>query len=311
MVDRKNQIWGRIILNEAVIEVKGLKKSYKGTPAVKGVDFTVARGEVFGLLGPNGAGKTTTLECIEGVRLPDAGHIRVACRDPRSGGRAFRRVLGVQLQSSGLPDSIKVSEALKLVCAYQGVAPRGDLVEEFGLGPMLKKTYHNLSTGQKRRLLLALSLVSSPQAVVLDEPTAGLDVEGRASLHAAVKKLRASGVTVLLATHDMAEAEELCDRIAILIRGSIAVTGTPEQITAAAGTRTNIMIRTASGCLSETGPRDGEDGYRRYVTDDAAGFLLPLLKKITDSGDRVCDLRVERPSLEERFLEIVKGGAAE
>jgi ABC-2 type transport system ATP-binding protein len=293
--------------DQIVLNVDGLIKRYGETEAVRGISFSVRGGEIYGLLGPNGAGKTTTLECIEGLRTQTAGQITVAGFDPKRGGRNFRRALGVQLQSSALPEAIRVGEALALICSYQGTRFRADLAESFGLGGLLKKQYRTLSTGQKRRLNLALVLVSSPTFVILDEPTAGLDVEGRASLHKVIRQLKESGVSVLLATHDMAEAEELCDRIAIVIKGKIATEGTPANITSAAGTRSNIAIRTANGCLTQKGEQSGDD-YIRYVTDDTADFLTKLLQKVKDAGDTICDLRVERPTLEECFLEIVKGG---
>lgn len=295
-----------------LIEVSGLKKCYGNTTAVNDISFGVQQGEIFGLLGPNGAGKTTTLECIEGIRRPQAGSIRVAGFDPQNGGMAFRRALGVQLQTSALPEAMRVDEALSLVSAYQGVKIRQEIIAGLGLSELLKKQYHALSTGQKRRVNLALAIIGSPKAVILDEPTAGLDVEGRASLHAIIRDLKKDGVTVLLATHDMAEAEELCDRIAIFVKGKVAVTGTPDQITAAAGTNTNISIRTAKGSLlkEKTGHIE-KDGYIHFTTTQAADFLMELLQKVKVSGDTVYDLRVERPSLEERFLDIIKGGKAE
>ena len=300
--------------DKIVLRVTELAKRYGQTEAVRGIDFSVRAGEIYGLLGPNGAGKTTTLECIAGLRRQTEGVISVAGVDPQRGGREFRHKLGVQLQSSALPESICVGEAIRLICAYQGVNERTDLVELFGLAQLVKKQYRMLSTGQKRRLNLALALVSKPALVILDEPTAGLDVEGRVRLHEVIRQLKDRGVGVLLATHDMAEAEQLCDRIAILLNGKIAAEGTPAEITSAAGTRTNIAIRTANGCLLETGEQITENGdeqnsgYVRYCTDHTAEFLMTLLQRVKDAGDIICDLRVERPSLEECFLEIVKGG---
>jgi len=301
-------------MNDSVVSVKGLVKRYGSYTAVKGIDFEVARGRVFGLLGPNGAGKTTTLECLEGLRKADEGSMSIAGCDPQLNKRGLRRKLGVQLQSSSLPGSMKIFEAIELICAWQGVTPRQDLIEKFNVGDLLKKQYSQLSTGQKRRLHLVLALVNNPEVLVLDEPTAGLDVQNRAQLHEEIRSIKKQGITVLLATHDMAEAEELCDNIAILINGKIAVYGTPEQVTSAGNSDTRIRLRTSKGLLLPGHDIDGalfvnfKDGYLEWKSCDAAASVTEILKQVKVSGDRVEDLRVERPSLEERFLELVQGG---
>jgi ABC-2 type transport system ATP-binding protein len=300
---------------ETMVSVRGLVKRYGAHTAVDSIDFEVYRGEVFGLLGPNGAGKTTTLECLEGLRQFDAGFVSVAGCDPRRDEKRLRKVLGVQLQSSSLPEAMLVSEAMDLICAWHGIPARKDLLVRFGLEEMLRTQYVKLSTGLKRRLHLSLALATDPEVVVLDEPTAGLDVQGRAQLHEAIRELKANGVTLLLATHDMAEAQSLCDRIAIIIRGRLVALGTPEQITAAGDADTRITLRTRSGSLlpgvSHSPARfvrtNGEYGV--WQAKDVVGALTILLGLIQANGDEVEDLRVERPSLEERFLEIIEGGA--
>lgn len=300
--------------NEAAITVLGLVKRYSDVEAVSGINFEVRKGEIFGILGPNGAGKTTTLECLEGMRKPDGGRILVAGCNPLIDGRQLRQRLGVQLQSSSLPDPIRADEAMSLVCAWHGLPPRYDLLTRFGLEGSLNKQYHALSTGQKRRLHLALALAHDPEIVVLDEPTAGLDVQGRAELHDAVRALKSDRVTILLATHDMAEAETLCDHLAILIQGRIAVTGTPAQVTSAGSAETRITIRTTYGRLlpgSDIGDArfvNSSEGYGIWICTDVTASVMEILKKVQISGDTVEDLRVERPSLEERFLQLVKGG---
>lgn len=216
-------------MENQILKVENLRKKYGHMVAVDDISFEVKAGEVFGLLGPNGAGKTTTLECIEGLRRPNSGTISVAGLDPLRDGKELRRVLGVQLQTSALPENMLVGEAVSLVSAWLGMDYRQDLVERFGLESFIKKEYGTLSTGQKRRVQLALSLVGNPKILILDEPTAGVDVQGRAELHKAIRELREMGVTILLATHDMAEAESLCDRLAILLRGKIVTLGTPER----------------------------------------------------------------------------------
>lgn len=299
---------------ETVVSVSNLVKRYGSFTAVNGLSFDVKRGEIFGLLGPNGAGKTTTLECLEGIRTANAGTMSVAGCDPNKQSQMLRKKLGVQLQSSSLPDSIKPMEAMELICSWHGLDGRPDLLERFDLGKISAKQYRELSTGQKRRLHLALAMASKPEVIILDEPTAGLDVQGRAQLHDAIRQLKNESITLLLATHDMAEAESLCDRIAIIIRGQIAIVGTPEQVTAAGNSETKITLRTKKQSLSP-GHDIGQarfykesEGFGIWLCRDAAAAVTDLLKAVKDNGDMVDDLRVERPSLEERFLEIVEGG---
>ncbi len=301
-------------MNKAAVSINGLIKQYGSFTAVDGIDLEVRYGEVFGLLGANGAGKTTTFECLEGLRAVNSGKLRIAGCDPQTEMRALRKKLGVQLQSSSLPDSIRVSEAISLVCAWQGVPVPDDLIKKFELKELLKKEYRQLSTGQKRRVHLVLALCNRPEVLVLDEPTAGLDVQSRAQLHDEIRAIKAQGVTVLLATHDMAEAEALCDRIAILVRGKIVVCGTPEQITVAGGQDTRVRLRTARGSLLPGGDVGtavfvGEkDNYLEWSCRAAADAVIEILGRVRDAEDTVEDLRVERPSLEERFLELAKEG---
>lgn len=299
---------------EIVVSVDGLIKRYGNVTVLDRISFQVEKGEVFGLLGPNGAGKTTTLECLEGLRKPDGGNLWVDGCNPQSDTGLLREKIGVQLQSSSLPEGIRPGEAMALICAWHGRSPRYDLLQRFGIDPKSKKQYREMSTGQKRRLHLALALASDPTVVVLDEPTAGLDVQGRAQLHEAVRELKASGVTILLATHDMAEAESLCDRIAIIIRGRIAVIGTPAQITSAGNAETRITLRTKRNVLlpgrdigSAHFLQQRED-YGIWLCHDTATAVMELLQEVQRLGDTVEDLRVERPSLEERFLELIEGG---
>ena len=301
-------------MSNATVTVNGLVKRYGSFTAVNNVSFEVGRGEVFGLLGPNGAGKTSTLECIEGMRRFDGGSITVGGCDVAAGGKELRRKLGVQLQASSLPDCMKAAEAMSLICGWHGLKPRLDLIERFGLDPKMKQTYHQMSTGQKRRLNLALAMATNPDVVVLDEPTAGLDVQGRSQLHQAIREVKSQGVTLLLATHDMAEAETLCDRLAILVRGSIVTAGTPAEVTAASLSETRITLRTKLGTLlpghdiGEARLVSAAEGYCTWFCHEVADSVMRILQLVKDSGDTVEDLRVERPSLEERFLELVEGG---
>jgi ABC-2 type transport system ATP-binding protein len=301
-------------MGNAVVSVEGLVKRYGSFAAVDGISFDVKRGEVFGLLGPNGAGKTSALECIEGMRRIDGGRVTVAGCDVKTSGKELRSKLGVQLQASSLPDTVRATEAMELICAWHGLKLRLDLIERFGLDPAMKQTYAQMSTGQKRRLNLALAMAANPEAVILDEPTAGLDVQGRAQLHKAIREVKAQGVTLLLATHDMAEAETLCDRVAIMVRGRIVTLGTPAEVTAASLAETRITLLTRKGSLlpgrdfGDARFKGAAEGYCTWLCRDVADAVMLLLQAVKDAGDTVEDLRVERPSLEERFLELMEGG---
>ena len=300
-------------MSESAVKINGLVKRYGTFTAVNQICLDVRKGEVFGLLGPNGAGKTTTLECLEGIRKIDSGSLRIAGCDPQRDGRTLRKKLGVQLQSSSLPDNIRADEALQLVYAFGGGAARQDLIKKFEMESLLKKQYKELSTGQKRRLHLVLALINNPEVLILDEPTAGLDVQSRAKLHDEIRKIQSQGVTILLATHDMAEAEALCDRIAIMIRGRIAVCGTPDEVTAAGSGETRIRLRTSKNLLRPGTDVGGasfvkeKDGYYEWNCQDVAASVYAVLRRVQEIQDTVEDLRVERPSLEERFLELVEG----
>ncbi|MGB2956413.1 MAG: ABC transporter ATP-binding protein, partial [Anaerolineales bacterium] len=218
-------------MNTSVIEVKDFRKTYGDFVAVDGITFNVNKGEIFGLLGPNGAGKTSTLESLEGLRAPSSGSVRVAGIDPTKESRKLRNLIGVQLQSAGLPESITPDEAMKLFTSYHGVDPRFDLLDRLGLSEKRKAQFFELSTGQQRRLALALAVAHDPQLLFLDEPTAGLDVGTRVELHDLIRELQTAGTTIIMATHDMAEAEEMSDRVAILLNQKLATIGTPLEIT--------------------------------------------------------------------------------
>jgi ABC-2 type transport system ATP-binding protein len=305
-----------LTMSQVVIEVDRFRKTYGDYVAVDDISFDIQQGEIFGLLGPNGAGKTSTLECLEGLRRPDGGSLRVAGIDPSSQFRRLRNVIGVQLQSAGLPESISVDEAMGFFCAYHGVAPRYDLLERLGLSEKRDAQFHLLSTGQQRRLALALAVAHNPRALFLDEPTAGLDVATRVELHAMVRELREAGTTVVLATHDMAEAEQLADRVAILLRGKIVSTGTPLEITATGAGLTKISVRTVAGSLSPAvafpavSRQTALDDYVIYFSTDIGPTVAAIISHIAARDDSLVDLRVERPSLEDRFIEITTVGDA-
>ena len=214
-----------------VIEVERLRKQYGANVAVDDVSFTVAEGEIFGLLGRNGAGKSTTVDCLAGLRAPDRGRIRVAGLDPRRDHRELRHLLGVQLQESALPGKLTVAEAMRLYASfYRNPADIAGLLDMLDLTEKRNTRYRKLSGGQKQRLSIALALIGRPRIAILDELTTGLDPVARRDTWAFVEDIRNQGVTIMLVTHFMTEAERLCDRVAILDHGRLAAIGTPAQL---------------------------------------------------------------------------------
>jgi ABC-2 type transport system ATP-binding protein len=301
-------------MSDSIVSVKKFRKRYGDAVAVKDISFDVHRGEIFELLGPNGAGKTSTLESLEGLRRPDGGSLTIDGLDPTHQQRRLRNTIGVQLQSFALPPSMTVDEAMRFFGSYHGVAVRHDLVGRLGLSERRRAQYGQLSTGLQRRLALSVAIAHEPAVLFLDEPTAGLDVQSRAELHAIVKELRGSGTTVILATHDMAEAEKLADRAAILLKGEIAALGSPRQLTAAGSRKTRISVATENDSLHLGGEelpdasfQGWSDGYAMYSSSDPGRTVSAILALRESTEDPLVDLRVERPSLEERFLEITGG----
>ncbi len=303
-------------MGKVIVSVRDFSKRYGETRAVKGISFDVIQGEIFALLGPNGSGKTSTLESLEGLRRPDGGTLSIAGIDPSRQARKLRGIIGVQLQTSALPAAMTVDEAMRFFSSYHGVPVRNDLVERLGLGEKRQTQYVNLSVGQQKRLALIIAIAHGPQVLFLDEPTASLDVQSRADLHALIGDLRQKGTTVILATHDMAEAQKLADRAAILLRGEIAVTGSPRQLTATGNRMTRITVCTENGCLLDRAielpgavTRGCENGYAFFVSEQPGTAVGAILDLIERAGDTLCDLRVERPTLEERFLEITSANS--
>ncbi len=303
-------------MSETVIQVNHFRKQYGSVIAVEDISFEVNQGEIFGLLGPNGAGKTSTLECLEGLRQPDGGSLRILGIDPVRQPARLKNLIGVQLQSSGLPGSMTPHEAIQFFCAYHGVAPRYDLLERLGLQEKQNTQFSGLSTGQQRRLALALAMAHRPPVIFLDEPTAGLDVPSRIELHSLMSELQAEGTTIILATHDMAEAEKMAHRVAILLRGKIAAAGTPAQLTATGQRLTKISVSSEASCLSVNGTgfpavnqRVVKDDYSIFYSTNPGQTVSAILSYLENHHDPLVDLRVERPSLEERFLEITSSVA--
>jgi len=245
------------------------------------------------------------------LRLPDGGSLRILGVDPTRQPKQLRNLIGVQLQSSGLPGMMTPEEAIYFFCSYHQAAPRLDLLDRLGLAEKKKTPFQDLSIGQQRRLALALAIAHNPPVIFLDEPTAGLDVPSRIELHELMRELQAQGTTILLATHDMAEAEKLSNRVAILLKGKIAALGTPNQITAAGQGLTKVTVLSEAkslcdGCDGFPGvtQRQVKDDYVLYFTNNPGQTVTSLIAYLDTHADKLVDLRVERPSLEERFLEI-------
>ncbi|MEU1320848.1 ABC transporter ATP-binding protein [Streptomyces tibetensis] len=299
-----------------VIEVTELRKSYAGRHAVDGVSFAVEEGEIFGILGPNGAGKTTTVECVEGLRVPDSGRVRVAGLDPVTEHGATRRVLGAQLQESELQAKLTVREALELYSAfYPSPLDWRPLAERLGLTAKLDTRFAKLSGGQKQRLFIALALVGNPRAVVLDELTTGLDPRARRDTWELIEDIRANGVTVLLVTHFMEEAQRLCDRIAVIDKGRVAALDTPAGLIRRSAGATVISFTPSAplderelGALPALASVQHKDG--RVIlsgTDETVNAVITLLARTRVTAHQ---LRVTDATLDDAFLDLTKEAAA-
>jgi ABC-2 type transport system ATP-binding protein len=278
----------------SAIEVHGLRKSYGALEAVRGVDFEIREGEVFGLLGPNGAGKTTTVEILEGYRTRDAGEVRVLGHDPERPGREFRQRIGVVLQQSELWQSLTVREAHKVFAGYYA-RPRNvdEVIALVGLDDKRDARIKTLSGGQKRRLDLGVALVGDPDLVFLDEPTTGFDPAARRAAWEMIRSLRSLGKTVLLTTHYLDEAEQLADRVAVMRDGQIIRIGTPRELTTA---ELEVEVRYR---------RDGKEIVVR--TKDPTRLLHELTTEALGRGEELDRLEVRRPTLEEVYLSLLDG----
>jgi ABC-2 type transport system ATP-binding protein len=296
-----------------VVSVVGLRKSYGSACAVDGVSFEVESGEVFGIVGPNGAGKTTMVECLEGLRSPDGGVVRVLGLDPQQEGDALRERIGAQLQQSALPARLRVGEAMALFASfYPHPLPARGLLDELGLGDRVRVAWGDLSGGQRQRLAIALALVGDPDLVFFDELTSGLDPQARRATWDLVCGVRDRGKTIVLTTHFMEEAERLCDRVMIIDHGLVVALDTPADLVRSLGAEQRVTFTCAGA---------GDDVL-------AALRALPMVARVERSGDRVVvhgesdrslpsilgildgaglafhDLRTEQPSLEDVFLAL-------
>ncbi|WP_069812461.1 ABC transporter ATP-binding protein [Streptomyces sp. TP-A0874] len=298
-----------------VIEVRGLAMAYGGKRVVDDVSFAVREGEIFGVLGPNGAGKTTTVECVEGLRVPDAGSVRVLGLDPVADHRAVTHVLGAQLQESELQAKLTVREALELYASfYPAPADWRSLVERLSLEEKLGTRFAKLSGGQKQRLFIALALIGNPRVVVLDELTTGLDPRARRDTWQLIEEVRAGGVTVLLVTHFMEEAQRLCDRVAVFDKGRVAALDTPAGLISHATSSTvisftpsepidegELVALPAAGSVTRKGGRITLEG-----TDETVNALITLLARRHITAHQ---LRVSDATLDDAFLDLTGASA--
>ncbi|MBN2238976.1 MAG: ABC transporter ATP-binding protein [Dehalococcoidales bacterium] len=294
---------------EPVISVENLRKTYGRTVAVDDVSFEVAEGEIFGLLGPNGAGKTTSVECLQGLRTPDSGKMRILGLDPVSEITALRRQIGSQLQEAALPDRIKVWEALDLFASLTpGSVDWRELMKQWGLEEKYKTSFSNLSGGQRQRLFVALALVNRPKVVFLDEMTTGLDPAARHTAWDLVRAIRDQGTTVLLVTHFMEEAEQLCDRLAIVDGGRVVATDTPQGLITTWASSIKVIFSTEAEDISwlEGIPQvSGITRHGRRVEAEGTGpVLAAVAAELVNHGIMPVDLRAEQPTLEDVFLRI-------
>src|SRR6266852_5133517 len=296
----------------SILQVENLVKRYGDVEAVRGVSFNVEEGEVFGLLGPNGAGKTTTVEILEGLRDPDGGRVSVCGLDPQRESAALKHEIGAALQSTSLPDKIRVMEALRLFASFykRGRKPE-ELLKRFGLEEKRNTFYSQLSGGQKQRLALAMALVNDPKVVFLDEPTAGLDPQVRREIYDVIEELRRDNKTILLTTHYIEEAERLCDRVAIVDHGKVIVQGTPRELKQSSADKTRIEVRLAREESEERlksleGVSDCRSLNGLYVLHclRPPQAIVSLVKYLEAQNNELVGLEIATPSLEDVFIEL-------
>lgn len=282
-----------------MISVQNLIKSYNGVDNVlKGISFDIKENEIVGILGVNGAGKTTTLECIEGIRSYGSGNINT------------KGSIGVQLQSSSLPGNIKVKEAITLFKKWRKSSKStNDYLSLYELDSIKDKQYIELSTGQKRKLHLTLVCIGDPDIIILDEPTAGLDVESRAMLHENIRMMKGSGKTLLLASHDMAEVEQLCDRIIVIVDGNVKFLGTVDEFKMNKSKEKIIRVRFENPeieFIEGSSHEYTDNGYIQFRAVDVNKALVDILKEAGDNT--IEDISIEGLTLEQAFLQLIREG---
>lgn len=295
-----------------MVQADRLQKRYGAVEALRGMSLEIKKGEVFGLLGPNGAGKTTTIEILEGLRRADSGSVRVCGFDPAREATGLKQRIGGQLQSTILPDKIRVEEALRLYASfYERPASVVELIERFGLQDKRRAYFEKLSGGQKQRLALALTLVNDPELVLLDEPTVGLDAMVRREIYDLIEQLRADGRTVLLTTHYIEEAERLCDRVAIVNGGQVVALGTPKELVQNSGRGVRMEARTSKLISMEKfrtldGVAECCEQGGAYVmgAQVVAKAVVSLVRLLEAERAELLDLHITRPSLEDVFVQM-------
>jgi len=293
------------------VSIDHLAKSYGDVRAVDGVSFEVRSGEIFGMVGPNGAGKTTTIECLEGLRRPDGGKIRVLGLDPQRQGYELRERIGVQLQEGSLPDRLRVAEAMEIFASfYRKPVDWRPLLDQIGLVDKSKAAFGKLSGGQKQRLLIALALVNDPELVFLDELTTGLDPQARRAMWDMVKGIRDRGKTVFLTTHYMEEAEHLCDRVAIIDHGKIVALDSPQNLIASLNAENRVVFSVKEKVDEAVfrkipGVTRVEQSQDRVIIYGKGDGLLVRIVMALDTG-RIGfrDLRTEQPNLDDVFISL-------
>jgi ABC-2 type transport system ATP-binding protein len=299
-------------MTNPILQVENLVKRYGEVEAVRGVSFAVEEGEVFGLLGPNGAGKTSTIEILEGLRNADGGRVTVCGFDPQVNPNELKHEIGATLQSTSLPDKLRVLEALRLFASfYKRRRSPEELLKRFGLEEKRSAFYSQLSGGQKQRLALAMALVNDPRVLFLDEPTAGLDPQVRREIYDIVEELRREKKTILLTTHYIEEAERLCDRVAIIDHGLLIAIGSPRELKARSGGATRIEVRLSKPESSDTlknldGITDAREVAGTYVfhSHRPPQAIVSLVKHLEAHGNELVSLEIATPSLEDVFIEL-------
>jgi ABC-2 type transport system ATP-binding protein len=299
-------------MGQPVLQVENLVKRYGDVEAVRGVSFAVEEGEVFGLLGPNGAGKTSTVEILEGLRDPDGGTLSVCGLNPQTQSQELKHEIGAALQSTSLPDKIRVMEALRLFASfYKRRRNPEELLKRFGLEEKRNTFYHQLSGGQKQRLALATALVNDPKVLFFDEPTAGLDPQVRREIYDIIEELRRDKKTILITTHYIEEAERLCDRVAIVDHGKVISLGTPRELKTRSANTTRIEVRLSKPVV------DGElktlegvvdarvlDGSYVLHSQRPPRTIVDLVKRLEAENNELVSLEIASPSLEDVFIEL-------
>jgi ABC-2 type transport system ATP-binding protein len=299
-------------MTKPILSVENLVKRYGEVEAVRDVSFSVEEGEVFGLLGPNGAGKTSTVEVLEGLRDADGGRVSVCGFDPQVNANELKHEIGAALQSTSLPDKLRVMEALRLFASfYKRRRNPEELLKRFGLEEKRNTFYSKLSGGQKQRLALAMSLVNEPRVLFLDEPTAGLDPQVRREIYTIIEELKKERKTILVTTHYIEEAEKLCDRVAIVDQGRVIAQGTPRELKQRSAGTTRIELRLArpepDAALKQLeGVADCHASNGAYVVHSTRvpQTIVSLVKYLEAHGNELSSLDIASPSLEDVFLEL-------